>query len=45
MTGQIDGRRHHMEPGTAPLPYVKGGKRSLIFGSVSIFHAGLILST
>lgn len=43
MTGQIDGRRHHMEPGTAPLPYVKGGKRSLIFGSVSIFHAGLIL--
>lgn len=43
MTGQIDGRRHHMEPGTAPLPYVKGGKRSLIFGSVSILHAGLIL--
>lgn len=43
MTGQINGRRHHMEPGTAPLPYVKGGKRSLIFGSVSIFHAGLIL--
>ncbi len=43
MTGRIDGRRRGVEPGAAPLPYVKGGKRSLIFGSVSIFHAGLIL--
>lgn len=43
MTGQFDGRRHCMEPGAAPLPYVGGGKRTLIFGSVSLFHIGLIL--
>ncbi len=43
MTGKIDGLRRKTEPGAAPLPYIKGGKRSLIFGSVSMIHAGLIL--
>ncbi len=37
------GKRIPYEPGNAPLPYIKGKKRSLILGSVSACHIGLIL--
>ncbi|MBQ9336043.1 MAG: TonB C-terminal domain-containing protein [Lentisphaeria bacterium] len=29
-------------PGEAPLPYIRGGRRSLIIAAVVLFHAGLL---
>lgn len=42
MTDRFDGRQMK-NPSSAPLPYVQGKVKKLIIGSVSVFHAGLIV--